>query len=136
VLTELAAEQDANAAHADEMIADAESDQGVARHEHDYKARDLELLAARRLVYREVARRIRADAEDPAALASLVEDARARAWDEIGREIAERLDQYRSASSIVVDEDYRRDRDERMRRLREFDLWELADSRRSTRRRG
>jgi hypothetical protein len=29
----------------------------------------------------------------------------------------------------VVDEEYRRHRAERMRRVREFDLWELEDSR-------
>ncbi|MGA1836245.1 hypothetical protein VD659_04860 [Herbiconiux sp. 11R-BC] len=126
-LETIAREQDQNAVHADESIADARRASGAARHEHDYKRRDLGLLSARRAVYTEVAQGIRSDAGDEAKLAELVEDARARAWDEISREVANRLDDVRGSAEIVVDDDYRRHRDERMRRLREFDLWELAD---------
>jgi hypothetical protein len=128
VLEELAVEQEHNIEHADEVIEEAQADRGIARHQHDYKARDLDLLSARRRVYREVADRIRADAVDDVSVALLVDDARSRAWDEISREIEARLDRVRAASSMVVDEEYRRHRAERMRRVREFDLWELADS--------
>jgi len=131
VLDALAREQDGNIDHADDVIErldDEYDDEGAARHEHDYKARDTDLLAARRRVYQAVAEGIRADAADPDALATLIESARSRAWDEIGREIESRLDATRTAE-IVVDADYLRHRAERMRRLREFDLWELADSR-------
>lgn len=131
VLDALAREQDGNVDHADDLIErldDGYADEGAARHEHDYKARDTGLLEARRRVYREVAAGIRADAADPDALATLIESARSRAWDEIGREIEARLDATRT-TQIVVDADYLRQRGERMRRLREFDLWELADSR-------
>ena len=123
--------RDGNVDHADDLIErldDGYADEGAARHEHDYKARDTGLLEARRRVYREVAAGIRADAADPDALATLIESARSRAWDEIGREIEARLDATRT-TQIVVDADYLRQRGERMRRLREFDLWELADSR-------
>ncbi len=131
VLDALAREQDGNMHHTDdvmERIDDEFDDQGAARHEHDYKARDTGLLEARRTVYQEVAAGIRADAADPEALATLIESARSRAWDEIGREIEARLDATRT-TQIVVDAAYLRQRGERMRRLREFDLWELADSR-------
>lgn len=129
VLEELAEEQDRNGEHAIEVIEEAQTDRGVARHQHDYKARDLALLSARRRVYREVAESIRRDSTDDVSVALLVEDARSRAWDEISREIEARLDRVRAASSLVVDDEYRRHRAERMRRVREFDLWELADSR-------
>jgi hypothetical protein len=127
VLESIAAEQDANAVHAADVIEFAEGDAGAARHEHDYKSRDLELLNARSRVYREVAERMRLDADDPERLAELVEQARVKAWDDISREIDSRLDDARIAANVVVDEEYLRDRDERMRRLREFDLWHLAD---------
>jgi hypothetical protein len=130
VSEELAEEHERNAAHASELMAQVESDAGVARHEHDYKSRDVELLAARRTVYRAVARQLLEDARNPDTVSAVVEDARSRAWDEIAREIASRLDQVRAIDRVVVDDAYRRDRDERMRRLREFDLWQLADSRR------
>ncbi|MBF4573251.1 hypothetical protein ITJ64_12065 [Herbiconiux sp. VKM Ac-1786] len=129
VLEELAEEQENNLEHALEVIEEAQSDRGVARHQHDYKARDLELLSARRRVYRDVAESIRRDAADDVAVALLVDDARKRTWEEISREIEARLDQVRASSNLVVDEEYRRHRAERMRRVREFDLWELEDSR-------
>ncbi|MCS5713447.1 hypothetical protein NVV95_02640 [Herbiconiux sp. CPCC 205716] len=129
VLAELAEEQESNLDHAQEVIEEAQSDRGVARHQHDYKARDLELLSARRRVYRDVAASIRRDAADDVAVALLVDDARTRAWEEISREIEARLDQVRATSNLVVDEEYVRHRAERMRRVREFDLWELEDSR-------
>jgi hypothetical protein len=129
VLEELAEEHENNLEHAQEVIEEAQSDRGVARHQHDYKARDLELLSARRRVYREVAESIRRDAADDVAVALLVDDARKRTWEEISREIEARLDQVRASSNLVVDEEYRRHRAERMRRVREFDLWELEDSR-------
>jgi hypothetical protein len=126
----LAREQDENADHATELIAQVERDPGVARHEHDYKSRDVELLAARRVVYREVAARLRADAKDAEKVAAIVEEARVRAWDEIARELSSRLDDARVVAGVVVDDDYLRQRGERMRRVREFDLWELAEGRR------
>jgi hypothetical protein len=127
VVEEVALEQEANELHADEVLEHAEHDRGVARHEHDYKSRDVELLGARRRVYHEVARGIRRAADDPEWVAAVVEDARAAAWAEIGRELGNRLDDVERVSNVVVDDEYYRDRDERMRRLREFDLWELAD---------
>ncbi|MFB2582969.1 hypothetical protein ACEXQD_17105 [Herbiconiux sp. P15] len=127
VLEAIAAEQDENTDHTVDVIGFAESDSGAARHEHDYKMRDLELLNARRRVYREVAERLRLDAADPEYVAGLVEEARVKAWDDISREIDARLDDARTAATVVVDDEYLRDRDERMRRLREFDLWHLAD---------
>ncbi|MFB2556188.1 hypothetical protein [Herbiconiux liangxiaofengii] len=129
VLEELALEQEHNSEHASEVIEEAQSDRGVARHQHDYKARDVDMLGARRRVYEEVAQRIRRDSADDVAVALLVDDARTRAWEEISREIESRLDRVRVAADVVVDDDYRRHRAERMRRVREFDLWELADSR-------
>ena len=146
VLEDLALEQDRNVVHAVDVIEHVGTEGGAARHEHDYKSRDLALLDARRQVYRDVAIGIRSDAADPEVVAALVEDARLRAWDEISRELTSRLDDtVRISSSVVVDDVYRRERAERMRRLREFDLWELADqhysrrpkaSRRSTPRAG
>ena len=131
VLGALAAEQDENVVHANEIMHDVEDSWGSAQHEHDYKARDLERLTARRTVYREVAARIREVASDPDALAALIEDARRGAWAEISREIESRLQTVRAVAGVVVDEEYRRDRAERMRRVREFDLWELAEGARS-----
>jgi hypothetical protein len=127
VAEEVALEQEVNEVHADEVIEHAEGDPGVARHEHDYKSRDVELLSARRRVYHDVARDIRLAASDPEWVAAVVEDARSAAWADIGRELANRLDDVVRVSNVVVDDEYYRDRDERMRRLREFDLWELAD---------
>lgn len=128
-LHEIAREQDRNIVHAEDVSANAGSAHGAARHEHDYKARDLALLTARRRVYEAVAARARADADDPERIAELVEDARVRAWEEISREVAARLDVTGAAEQVVVDERYLAERDARMRRLREIDLWELADQR-------
>jgi hypothetical protein len=127
VVDSVVAEQAENEAHAEEEIEHAEGARGAARHEHDYKWRDLELLDARRNVYREVARRIREALDDPEWVDALIEDARQKAWDEISRELSVRLDDAKRIATVVVDDDYYRDRDERMRRVREFDLWELAD---------
>ncbi|GAA2224050.1 hypothetical protein N1031_00610 [Herbiconiux moechotypicola] len=129
VVADLAIEQDQNADHAAELIDQVELDPGVARHEHDYKSRDVELLSARRAVYRRVAKRLRDDARDPEVVARVVEEARERAWEEIARELSSRLDDAREVAGVVVDDEYRRLRAERMRRVREFDLWELAESR-------
>ncbi|MCS5733687.1 hypothetical protein [Herbiconiux daphne] len=123
------AEQAQNEAHAEEVIEEAEGSRGAARHEHDYKSRDVDLLDARLHVYRDVARGIREASDDPEWVDALIEDARQKAWGEISRELANRLDDVERVSRVVVDDDYLRDRDERMRRLREFDLWELADQR-------
>lgn len=128
-LQEIAREQDRNIEHAEDASEHAGSAHGAARHEHDYKARDLALLTARRRVYEAVAARARADADDPERVAELVEDARVRAWDEISREVAARLDVTGAAEQVVVDDRYLAEREGRMRRLREIDLWELADQR-------
>ncbi|WP_291056926.1 hypothetical protein [Herbiconiux sp.] len=126
-LHEIAREQDRNIEHAEDVSENAGSAHGAARHEHDYKARDLALLTARRRVYEAVAAQARADADDPKRVAELVEDARVRAWEEISREVAARLDVTGAAEHVVVDEQYLAEREVRMRRLREIDLWELAD---------
>lgn len=130
VSEELALEHDVNAKHASDLIAQVETDAGVARHEHDYKSRDVELLAARRTVYREVARQLRHDARDAEVVQRVVEDARVRAWDEIAREITVRLDRAEAIERVDAGDDYLVGREKRMRRLRDFDLWELAESRR------
>ncbi|WP_440710595.1 hypothetical protein [Herbiconiux sp. YIM B11900] len=126
-LEEIAREQDRNIEHAEDVSESVGSAHGAARHEHDYKARDLALLTARRRVYEAVAAQSRADADDPERVAELVEDARLRAWEEISREVAARLDVTGAAEQVVVDERYLAEREGRMRRLREIDLWELAD---------
>lgn len=128
-LRALAAEQDRNAEHTAESIFTAGSQRGAARHEHDYKARDIALLAARQSVYAAVGSRARDDARNPERLAELVEDARVRAWEEISRELTGRLDAVGVTHDVVVDADYLAHRDARMRHLREIDLWELADAR-------
>jgi hypothetical protein len=127
VVDAVVAEQAENEAHAEDVIENAEGARGAARHEHDYKSRDVDLLDARRQIYHDVARDIREASDDPQWVDALVEDARQRAWDEISRELSNRLDDVQRVATVVVDDDYNRHRDERMRRLREFDLWELAD---------
>ncbi|WP_368496503.1 hypothetical protein [Herbiconiux sp. A18JL235] len=135
VAGELAEEQERNAEHASELIQQVMSDPGVARHEHDYKSRDVELLVARRAVYSEVARRLRSDALEPEIVAEVVEEARTRAWDEISRELTARLDDTRRVEGLARDDDYARDRVERMRLLQELDLHDLAEGRRRQARR-
>jgi len=90
---------------------------GTALHGHDYKQADDMALALRSAAHAEVADRLAQQREDEDYLATLVEDARMRAWGDVGSAILGRI------GSPVVGYDAADDgREDRIRELREVDI--------------
>jgi hypothetical protein len=74
----------------------------------------------KRTVLKGLAASLREEAGDPARLAIVVADARLIAWDEIGRVIEAKLDS--PMVEVVPDAAYEREREGRIRALKEVDL--------------
>jgi hypothetical protein len=121
-LDRVVAEQQDSAKTATKALRRAKLAHGRAMSEHDYGQLDVEALELRVLVYDSVAERFAARRDDEEFLASLVEESRGRAWDELGGVVRSRLVR---AASIADDPDYEDARAERMREVA-FDLGDLA----------
>lgn len=101
--------------------------EGRARHQHDYHDTDSLNLRLRERVNEAVAARLSELRGDPEYLAEFAERARDDAWQELAAVIEQRL--AREWPEIEIDEDYRRERDERLREVSldlERDLRERA----------
>jgi len=96
--------------------------QGKAAHAHDYRYADAPNLEHREAVSVALAETLRARGEDNDYLLGFIESARSDAWADVSRAVEDSLDR----SNIVVDADYERDRDKRMRLLVSEDLAKLA----------
>jgi hypothetical protein len=95
---------------------------GTATRAHDYRLGDLANLQVREAVLRALVTRFRSWRDDGSYLRTLIEGARADAWDDVSRAVEDSLDR----SIIVVDADYQNERAERMRLLVTEDLASLA----------
>lgn len=120
-LEHLAAEFDDAAERIAGELRSIETLRGTAVHAHDYRVGDSANLRHREAVLRALVSELRTRRDDRAHLLELVEAARKDAWADIGREISETLDR----SNIVVDANYEKNRDRRMREVSR-DLARLA----------
>lgn len=93
---------------------------GISRHQHDYRPEDDLPLQRRELSYTMLADELEKLRDDEDALAPIIEDARDRAWNDIGQAVLNRL-----RGLGPVDENYDAERHERLWLLREVDLREL-----------
>ena len=91
---------------------------------HDYRDRDTRNLRRREKQYRRVAARLRAMADDPDAVASIVEQARDAAWGDVEANLQRRLRV--EGMTAESDPDYESMREARMESLRMIDLPRLA----------
>jgi hypothetical protein len=108
----------------DEFLALAEqNDDSASRVWEDGKwddePSDSERNQRKREVLAGLATAMRAEADDPDRLGAIVADARLAAWDEIGAVIEAKLE---APPEIVRDEAYEREREGRIRALKEVDL--------------
>ncbi|MCW4386484.1 hypothetical protein OH146_11940 [Salinibacterium sp. SYSU T00001] len=124
-LASLAAESDAAARRLAEQLEEAEALSGKAGHAHDYRAGDVKNLARREAVSRALAKRLQECRDDDDYLLSLIERSREEAWNDVSRALEDSL----RRADVPVDEDYERERDERMRQLIDEDLAALARER-------
>lgn len=90
---------------------------------HDYRSRDVGNLRRRRRQAKRTAKALRERAEDPEALAELVEAARDLAWGEVARNIDRTL--RIEAARPDLEDDYHSMRDARMQALMIVDLQRL-----------
>jgi hypothetical protein len=116
-LTRLEAEQRELSRRADTIRTRVARQRGSARHGHDYKQADDMALALRTAAHAEVADRLAGQRDDRDYLATLVEDARLRAWADVGSAILGRIGS--PVIGYAVGDD---GREERMRELREVDI--------------
>lgn len=75
---------------------------GQSRHQFDYRVDDIDALRLREATHKELAARIAQSAADDGFVATLVAAARARAWDDVGSTVVDRL---RWAASPLPDYD-------------------------------
>ncbi|GAA5026261.1 asparagine synthase [Microbacterium fluvii] len=127
-LLALADEQDAAADLAQRQRKRAWGKHSDPHGTHDYRDRDLSNLRRRRRQYLGVAKALRAQAEDPAAVRALVDDSRDAAWGDVEKNLQRRL--RAEAARPDLDEDYERMRSARLQALVMVDLPRLAAHRR------
>jgi hypothetical protein len=119
----IADEQRRNDEHVSEVRRTASQKRRAARHQHDYGKNDIDALDRRERVYIAVADELDRLRSNDTSVAELAEQARDEAWQDISVEIESRLE--RLAQEGEVDADYGSERDERMRLIREVDLFML-----------
>lgn len=128
ILLSLAAEQDAAAETTARQRKKAWGRYSDPDGTHDYRDRDTGNLRKRNKQYLGVAKRLRAQAEDPEALRALVEEARDAAWGDVEANLLRRL----SVESLHPerDPDYASMREARMQTVTLIDIPRLAAHRR------
>lgn len=127
-LLSLAAEAEADAARTERERKRARRRFSDSDGTHDYRSRDVRNLRRRRKQSERIARELRARAENPEELRSLVEAAREAAWAEVSRNIDSSL--RISAARPDLEPDYEKMRGARMQSLVLVDLARLAAHRR------
>lgn len=126
----LAAEKAQDASRADEVRRAVRRRWGTARHQHDYRRADRELLERREQVNSGLAARLRELSEDPDYVRTLANQARDAALDELASSFRDKARALHSTA--MVDEDYPVARTLRMQMIA-HDLEELDRSRNGTR---
>jgi hypothetical protein len=97
---------------------------GRATNHSDYRSVDVAILSRRQMVALRLSRRLRSLSEDDEYLRGLAQSAHASAWEEVAKSLEERM----ISARIVEDDQYRRERGERIMEVL-GDLGELeADS--------
>lgn len=127
-LLALAAEQDAAAELAKSQRKNAWGKFSSPIGTHDYRDRDMRNLRRRHRQYRGVAKALREQADDDAAVRALVERSRDAAWGDVEANLERRLKV--EGMRPDLDPDYERMRDARMQALRMVDLPRLEAHRR------
>ncbi|ROS54696.1 hypothetical protein [Frigoribacterium sp. PhB24] len=97
---------------------------GQSRHQFDYRPEDVDALKLREAASKGVARALAARRDDDDFVAEVVAAARARAWDDVGQTVVDRL-----GWAARPDDDYDDGRHERLRDLVEGDLAALRRAR-------
>ena len=121
-LTKLSAEQAEYAERMSELVNTGADRRRTISKEHDYGPRDYRMLTRRGLAYARLSVQLRRLVDDPDYIAGVVEDARGRAWSELGNAIGSRLD---LGPMQHPDADYALERDTRLRALVAIDLARL-----------
>jgi hypothetical protein len=119
----IADEQRRNDERVIEVRRTASQKRKAARHQHDYGRDDVDALKRRELVYTAVADELDRVRANDALVAELAEQARDSAWQDVAVEVESRLE--RLAQERVLDDDYESEREDRMRLIREVDLFML-----------
>ncbi|GLI27671.1 hypothetical protein ARHIZOSPH14_19130 [Agromyces rhizosphaerae] len=127
VLDDLIDELDRSAERVQEVRRKAFSLPGRAKHEHDYRSRDLHNLEHREEVNTAVAARMRVIRDNAQSVEVLVKLARDDAWSEIGGEIARRSAE--TWHRYEDDPDYEQGRERRMRLLMREVAFEVKQAR-------
>ncbi len=118
-LSNLAEEKDGDAARIAALAEAAQKLSGDATHQSDYRSGDVEVLRLREDVSRGLAARLRELSADDAYVSEFVELAHTSAWEEIAASFEAKL----VRAALPPDENYEKDRDERLLGL----LGDLAD---------
>lgn len=123
-LSLLADESDAEAENLTALIKKFRDNPQRQKDSQGYSFNDVANMEHRKEVALEVARRLRQQSADETYLAEIVETARRDAWREIAANIESNLD----AEYFPIDEEYRRNRDQRLRAFIKEDLAALIAS--------
>lgn len=128
-LEQHAAEQEDYADRMTAELRDLDRRYDDSEHQHDYREPDAEALLRRRDVYRGLAAELRRLGEDDEFVRSIASTVQEELWRDVSSAIEARLE-YTYRRSLEDDPQYLREREERMRTLREVDLELLARGRR------
>ena len=124
-LKRLSVEQAEYAERMNHLAVEVTNRHGPRRHEHDYGPRDYRLLIRRGLAYASLSDELARLVDEPTFVESVVEDARAQAWSELGTAIQSRLD---LGPMQQPDADYVLERDTRLRAFIAIDFARLRHS--------
>jgi hypothetical protein len=127
LLRELAAEQDAVAAHAAEVRVAVEGLGGDAQHPHDYRDVDVDNLALREDAAEALSTALLRKADSEPELLEIVDRARRDAWDEVASAITAGLDAFAGTEALKAN--YEAERPARLNLLIRRDLAKLEEER-------
>jgi len=109
-LITLADEKEADAERLTVIAEGASARAGRAANHSDYRSIDVGILSRRQAVAERLSKRLRALSSDDEFMQQLARSAHESAWEEVARSLEERL----ISARIVEDDDYRRERGERI----------------------
>jgi len=121
-LKNLSREQAEYAERMNRLAAEVTDLQGPRRHEHGYGPRDYRQLTRRGLAYASLSNELARLVDEPTFVENVVEDARGKAWSELGTAIQSRLD---FGPMQQPDADYTLERDTRLRAFIAIDFARL-----------
>ena len=121
-LKNLSGEQAEYAERMNRLAAEVTDPQGARRPDHGYGPRDYRQLTRRGLAYASLSNELARLVDEPSFVESVVEDARGKAWSELGTAIQSRLD---LGPMQQPDADYTLERDTRLRAFIAIDFARL-----------